>query len=203
MISADRSSCSQHDVHCYTEHHNYLRRSETNGEGCHCCLFQLCWEQKIMNKGVWLFDSSYLSGLLADNWSLLAYIWNRDVAREDMKNSKSCCMATGGVPSRHCRYMHTKILQLPWVLHVPCSSFIDITTHPDVSVASKTKLQVEFPPDTADTCIQRHCSCHGYCMYPAVALLIYLHILMWVLPVKQSFLLFIVCSATCKYVLCS
>ena len=144
VVSACRSSCSQHDVHCYTEHHKYLWRSETNGEGCHCCSFQFCWEQKIMNEGVWLFDSSYLSALLADDWSLLAYIWNRDEARQDMKNGKSCCMTAGGVPSSYCRSMPTKTPQLPWVLYVPCGSFIDIPTHPDVSVASKTKFPVVY-----------------------------------------------------------
>ena len=41
-------------------------------------------------------------------------------------------------------YMHTKTLQLPWVLYVPCGSFMDIPTHPDTSVASKTQLPVVY-----------------------------------------------------------
>ena len=59
-----------------------------------------------------------------------------------MKNVKACCMTTGGVPSRYCRCKHTKTLQLPWVLYVPCGGFIDISTHPDTSVASKTQFPV-------------------------------------------------------------
>ena len=60
---------------------------------------------------------------------------------QEMKNDKSCCMTTSGVPSRYCRYMHTKALQLPWILYVPCGSFIDIPTHPDTN---KTQFPVVY-----------------------------------------------------------